>query len=29
MAGARSGALVTDCPSLSIPYLFSELLDSQ
>lgn len=29
MAGTRSGAPVTDCPSLSIPYLFSKLLNSQ
>jgi len=29
MAGARSGALVTNYPFLSIPYLSSKLLDSQ
>jgi len=29
MAGTRSGAPVTNCPFLSIPYLFSNLLDSQ
>ena len=29
MAGTRSGALVTNYPFLSIPYLFSKLLDSQ